>query len=216
MSNIRISTSVHYFDEASKTWDQDPLVFELAKAAASSLLAHVVFRQEHIVMEYGCGSGLISEVIAPRVRHLHAWDSSPGMLSTLESKLQQHSISGISTRQIDLTCDEVPDHKFDIIYSSMALHHVKDTEGLFEKFRKLLAPGGCIALIDLDTEDGSFHGDIPGVHHNGFERDTIERQLANLGFSHIDRRTAYCFEKTDEDGLTNQYSLFLICGHVTP
>lgn len=134
----------------------------------------------------------------------------------LESKLKLHSNHSMSTRYIDLTCEKVPDHKYDVIYSSMALHHVKETEKLLQKFRKLLAPGGCIALIDLDTEDGSFHGDIPGVHHNGFQRDEIERQLESVGFTYIERKTAYCFNKVDDDGVINEYSLFLISGHVAP
>lgn len=59
MSKDRASTSSPYFDEASMTWDQNPLVRELADAAASSLVEHIVLHDELIVMEYGCGTGLI-------------------------------------------------------------------------------------------------------------------------------------------------------------
>lgn len=214
MSKTTASDDSNYFEEAAETWDQDSLVLELADAVAASLLAHLVLHDELVVMEYGCGTGLIAEAIAPRVKHLHAWDSSPAMLSVLEAKLRKGANGKISTKCIDLTADEISGEKFDLVYSSMALHHVRDTERLLGKLYRLLVPGGCIALVDLDVEDGSFHGDNPGVHHHGFQRDEIERQLTTVGFRSIGQRTAYCFEKPDESGITKKYSLFLMTGYV--
>jgi len=41
---------------------------------------------------------------------------------------------------------------------------------LFKQWSELLLPGRGAAVADLDTEDGSFHGDNTGVKHMGFDR----------------------------------------------
>jgi len=59
---------------------------------------------------------------------------------------------------------------FDLIFSAMALHHVQNTDALLDRFASLTAPGGWIALADLDTEDGTFHSGDSGPVHPGFNR----------------------------------------------
>ena len=60
---------------------------------------------------------------------------------------------------------------FDLIYTLMVLHHVGDVETIIRKFRGLLNPGGYLAIADLYSEDGSFHGEgFSG--HMGFDPGT--------------------------------------------
>ena len=40
----------------------------------------------------------------------------------------------------------------------MTMHHIEDVSALVRTFRGMLKPGGWLAPVDLDTEDGSFHG----------------------------------------------------------
>ena len=64
--------------------------------------------------------------------------------------------------------------QFDLILSSMAFHHLKDPASMINKLKKNLRPGGVLAVIDLDKEDGSFHSDPAnmGVHHFGFSEES--------------------------------------------
>ena len=81
--------------------------------------------------------------------------------------------------------------KFDIIYNQMVLHHVNDVETIFNKFYGLLNSGGYLAIADLYTEDGSFHGPEVKVHW-GFNPDNLSTILKNKGFKNIKCKT--CFE----------------------
>ena len=69
----------------------------------------------------------------------------------------------------------------------------------------MLAPGGRIALADLDAEDGSFHGpDAPGVHHLGFDRAELAAKLEAAGFAEVRFADAARSEKNGR-----AYSVFI-------
>jgi 2-polyprenyl-3-methyl-5-hydroxy-6-metoxy-1,4-benzoquinol methylase len=91
----------------------------------------------------------------------------------------------------------------------MALHHIPDVAAVLRAFGTLLVPGGWVALADLDTEDGSFHGpDVPGVAHHGFDRAQVQRWLGDAGFTNVTFRTAHTVEKA-RNGETGRYPIFL-------
>ena len=89
----------------------------------------------------------------------------------------------------------------------MTLHHVADVEALLRKFFSLLAPGGCLALADLDAEDGTFHATREGIHHFGFDREAFAAQLATAGFVDVQFDTAARVAKARD------YSVFLATAH---
>jgi 2-polyprenyl-3-methyl-5-hydroxy-6-metoxy-1,4-benzoquinol methylase len=80
--------------------------------------------------------------------------------------------------------------KFNLILCSMVLHHVPDTLALFRIWQEMLLPGGWLCFADLDTEDGSFHGDNTGVFHFGFDRADLQKKLHSAGFHEIRDVTA--------------------------
>jgi tRNA (cmo5U34)-methyltransferase len=99
---------------------------------------------------------------------------------------------------------------FDLITSSMALHHVRDLPALFSQFRSMLRAGGHVALADLDREDGTFHSpDVTDVHHLGFDRADLRAQLAAAGFEDLRDTTAHVHRRHGRE-----YPVFLISGRV--
>lgn len=100
--------------------------------------------------------------------------------------------------------------KFDVIYNSMVLHHIKDTGAIINKFYELLNKDGYLCIVDLDEEDGSFHRKYPDFDgHNGFNQEKLIEILNNAGFSDVESKTFYYDEKLIE-GEKIKYSLFLM------
>ncbi|WP_263486814.1 class I SAM-dependent methyltransferase [Clostridium estertheticum] len=100
--------------------------------------------------------------------------------------------------------------KFDVVYNSMVLHHIQDTEAMIKTFYELLNKDGYLCVVDLDKEDGSFHKkyqDFDG--HNGFIQDDLKNILIGAGFKDIEANTVFYGEKIIEDQKIN-YSLFLM------
>ncbi|WP_051021933.1 class I SAM-dependent methyltransferase [Thioflavicoccus mobilis] len=121
----------------------------------------------------------------------------------VEEKAARLGQGSVRPRLIDLTQIAPPRARFGLIYSAMALHHVPDVAGLIARLAGLLEPEGRLCLIDLDSEDGSFHSDQAGVVHNGFVRDHIGglTEVAEVGAAH--RLT-----KPAGDGTEHAYSLY--------
>ena len=192
------------FDARAQTWDDDPRRRKLAESIFAALEQAVPLRAEWAALDYGAGTGLLALALAARVRRVLAVDSSAGMLAVLAQKAQA-SGANVETRHADFATDALPAGPFDLVASAMTLHHVADVAGLLRKFFALLAPGGRIALADLDAEDGSFHGaNAPGVHHLGFDRAALGRQLADAGFADVRFADAARSEKNGR-----AYSVFI-------
>jgi trans-aconitate methyltransferase len=118
----------------------------------------------------------------------------------------------VRTRLVDFDKGDTIEGKFHLLVSSMTLHHVQDTEALLKLWFDLLLPGGLLAAADLDTEDGSFHGDNTGVLHLGFERTHMQALLEETGFREVRATTATSMEREIAGGREREFSMFLITG----
>jgi cyclopropane fatty-acyl-phospholipid synthase-like methyltransferase len=157
------------------------------------------------LMDFGSGTGLLLERIAPHVGRITAVDVSPAMNNQLRSK-QAHLGCELEILEIDLESRQISG-KFDGIISSMTMHHVRDVAGMLATFHALLVDGGFIAIADLDAEDGSFHTEDTGVHHHGFPREEIAGMARAAGFTGVSVIEASRLHKPQGD-----YSVFLLKG----
>ncbi len=196
-------TATERFDKAATTWDLEDRRVVLAQAVVDSISARVPLTRELSTLDFGCGTGLVTLALAPKVGAITGADTSPGMLKTLAEKAEG---MGIPVRMLPLDPTGTGDlgGPYQLIVSSMTLHHIPDVPTLFRRFAQHLQPGGRIALADLDQEDGSFHEDMTGVHHHGFSRDLIHTWLEEAGFLDVRVDTAAISPKKGRE-----YSVFL-------
>jgi cyclopropane fatty-acyl-phospholipid synthase-like methyltransferase len=155
------------------------------------------------VLDFGCGTGLVTLRLASKVGSISGADTSPGMLKMLSEKAESQDIP-VKLLALEPSGTGDLGGPYDLIVSSMTLHHVADVPALFQRFAQHLKPGGKVVLADLDEEDGSFHEDSTGVHHQGFSRPRIQDWLRRAGFNQINTETAALTSKAGRD-----YSVFL-------
>lgn len=196
------------FDKDAATWDENPVAVERSRAVAEAMIREVRPTKDMDAMDFGAGTGLVTLGIQPYVRSITAADTSRGMLSVLEGKVQSQGLMNVRTMLLDLDTQEPPEAHFDFIATSMVMHHMADVPKTLRAFHKMLRPGGVIAIADLDAEDGSFHPDTTGVHHSGFDREELRRMLEDAGFHDTKAVTAHVMHKNDRD-----YPVFLITAH---
>ncbi|MBU1169750.1 MAG: class I SAM-dependent methyltransferase [Proteobacteria bacterium] len=200
------------FDRMAAAWDEEPMRLNMAKAVASKILGRIELNTTMTALEIGCGTGLVTVQLAPRLGQVTALDSSENMLAELQKKTQSLDITNITHRKIDLEKDDIPGKSYDLIFSNMTFHHILGGDKLLEKINRALAPGGVLALADLDSEDGSFHGDMPGVHHLGFSRGALVSALERSGLYHCTIEDAHTVERKTTQGQIRKYTLFLATG----
>jgi 2-polyprenyl-3-methyl-5-hydroxy-6-metoxy-1,4-benzoquinol methylase len=192
-----------HFDQAAATWDLADRRVLLAHTVVEAISLRVPLSRELNALDFGCGTGLVTLELAPKLGSISGADTSPGMLKTLAGKAE---IQGIQVRlmPLDSAGNGELGGPYDLIVSSMTMHHVADVPALFRRFAHHLNPDGRVALADLDEEDGTFHEDKTGVHHNGFLREQIQSWLAEAGFREIQLETAAVTAKESRD-----FSIFL-------
>ena len=197
------------FDKAASSWDEDPRRVRLAGNVAAAIIDTIHPDRTIDVLDFGCGTGLITLLLQPQVKSIVGVDSSRGMLDVLEQKVRERGLANVGTLFCDFERGDRPAGRFHLIVSSMTLHHVPDLQALFRLFCDLLQPGGLLGIADLDAEDGSFHDDPTGVHHHGFDREMITSLLSKAGFVECSDKTADVIVKGSVPD-TREYPVFLI------
>jgi ubiquinone/menaquinone biosynthesis C-methylase UbiE len=200
------------FDKEAATWDEEPRRVKLSHDVADTLMRTIKLTPVMDALDYGCGTGLVTLRLQPHVRTITGADSSKGMIKVLQDKVKKQGLKNVRAQLVDFELGERVTGKFHLIVSSMTLHHVCDAAVLFGEFHALLQPGGHLCIADLDTEDGSFHGDNTGVLHFGFDRAGLKELLGKSGFKDVRDATAATMVKPVEGRGEREFTVFLITG----
>lgn len=200
------------FDIQSTAWD-DERRKNRAKLIAEEINKSIQIKKQYTALEFGCGTGLISFCLNNKFETITLVDTSKGMIDVLNSKIETFKINNMKAYQININENHIlPEHSYDVIYTSMALHHIIDTETTINNLYRLLKSDGYLCIIDLDEEDGSFHKEEKDFNgHNGFNQNALKNILLETGFKEVKANTFYEDEKIVEE-MKVKYSLFLMVG----
>jgi ubiquinone/menaquinone biosynthesis C-methylase UbiE len=197
-----------HFDSKARQWDENPVFRERGLKIAEAIRKAVPLHRHMNALDYGCGTGLLSFPLKDELGAILMADSSSGMLDVLAGKIAAQGVSNMTPMKLDLLIDPPPTQHFDLIVTSMTLHHVPDTDHILRIFHDLLKPGGYLCVADLDKEDGSFHGPEIDVHH-GFDQEELSLCAAQAGFADMQFQTVFSIAKEHAAG-TRDYPVFLM------
>ena len=198
------------FNKDAESYDLKPGRVKLAQDVGKAIINEVRLSHDMDVLDFGCGTGLVTLQLQPFVRTITAVDSSQGMLDVLKSKIEEQKLTNIKTRYIDMEKGDTLKGSFHLIISSMTLHHVQDLGYLLRQFYGWLLPGGHLCIADLDSDGGDFHRDKTGVVHSGFDRSDIRRLFNQGGFQGVRDVTAARVVKDLPDGRAREFTVFLM------
>lgn len=196
------------FDSKARDWDNNIRHVDRAKSVAGSIKSAIPLNKDLRALEYGAGTGLLSMELKDSLKSIVLMDSSEGMINVTSSKIKSAGVNNLTTVLWDLE-KEVYQDSFDLIYTLMVLHHVSDIDIIINRFYCMLNSGGSIAIADLYTEDGSFHGDnFKGFY--GFDPDVIGKTLISKGFHNVKHEKCYNIRKTILTGEVKDFPVFLL------
>lgn len=195
--------TVDRFAQKASGYEQNQSRVDNAANIARAVLDTIKFNQSMHIVDFGSGTGLLLEKIAPYVGKITAVDISKSMNLQLLKKQNQLDCE-VDILEVNLEKTTMP-IQVDGIVSSMTMHHVQDIESMFVKFYSMVKAGGFIAIADLDKEDGSFHTEDTGVFNYGFERDVFANLATKVGFQFAEVSSASVVHKSQGD-----YGVFLL------
>ncbi|MHB9074997.1 MAG: class I SAM-dependent DNA methyltransferase [Desulfobaccales bacterium] len=200
------------FDKEAAVWDANPGRVKLAHDVADAIIRELKPTQDLDVLDFGCGTGLVTLRLQPLVRSITGVDSSQGMLAVLQDKVKKQGLPNVHPRFDDFQSGDRVTGQFHLLVSSMTMHHVPDIAELLRVWFDLLLPDGRLSVADLDKEDGSFHGDNTGVYHLGFERTAVKELFEEIGFCEVRAMTAASMVKEIAGKGNREFTVFLITG----
>lgn len=200
------------FNIEAINWDNERRV-NRARIIADEINKSIQIKEQYHALEFGCGTGLVSFNLIDKFEHITLIDTSEGMIEKLKLKIHDSKVKNMTAIKVDINDNiEVLGEKFNVIYTSMALHHILDIRITLKNLYGLLTEDGYLCIVELVEDNGSFHKlekDFNG--HNGFNQDQLKKLLEELGFKNVVANIFYNDVKVIEDK-ENNYSLFLMVG----
>jgi 2-polyprenyl-3-methyl-5-hydroxy-6-metoxy-1,4-benzoquinol methylase len=177
------------WDDVADSWDEDEGARAYARAAFESLqgicLARWFSDRQLVsgrVLDFGCGTGLLTELLASRGAEVVAIDSSPRMLAVLEAKRERLGLSNVTTAGA-VEPSLVPP-AFDLVVCSSVCAFVDDYPETARELAALLRPGGLFVQWDWELDPSS---DDP----HGLSRAQIHEALTAAGLQEVVVETAF-------------------------
>ena len=122
-----------------------------------ALLDYLKPKKDDVIIDFGCGVGRLTFVVAPKVSKIYGLDISPELLMIARKKNQEVKMNNIEFLQIDIEKFDLPEIQFDKIFFVGTLVHISDhvLEILLPKIKARLKSNGKIILIEYLKADKS-------------------------------------------------------------
>ena len=171
----RQTKSEAFFQTAAGQWDKvrDELFgnrFDLAAIAG-------LLDPDWAVGDIGCGTGQISEAVAPFVREVYAVDSSAPMLKAARKRLA--AFDHVTIKRGSVESLPIDDAQLDAATCVLVLHHLPDPAAALADIARVLKPGGRLLVVDMLPHDHREYQQTMGHQWLGISESQLTEWLDN-------------------------------------
>ncbi len=175
----RRSKSQKFFSSAAGQWDRLRVDLFGNRADLMGLLG--LFDESWTVGDLGCGTGQLTESIAPFVERVVAVDDSAAMLAAARRRLA--GMSNVDIRSGRLESLPIEDGSLDAALLFLVLHYVPEPEVAIAEARRTLKPGGRLLIVDMMPHERDDLLQEMGHVWRGFSEAQIASMFEAAGFS---------------------------------
>jgi len=165
------------WDDYAEEWDNNEDAISYSEKAFETLVNEVKLEGLNI-LDFGCGTGLLTEKLSPLANQIVALDASHKMTSVLNDK----NLSNVITITESISKSVIKDTflssmKFDLIVASSVFGFLPEYESTLRLLKSLLIPGGVLVQWDWlsPAKDSDF----------GFSEERVYTAYRETGFELI-------------------------------
>lgn len=175
------SRSEAFFSSAAEQWDR--LRVELFGTQLDAYALAATLSPEARVVELGCGSAPLAQIVAPYVAEVVAVDSSQAMLTAAKQRLGSNS--NVRFQQSNLSEIPLADQQFDAAWLVLVLPYVHDPIGVLAESARLLKRSKPLVIVDLLPHDRQAYRQEMGHVRQGMTKAELDGWLSLAGLKCI-------------------------------
>lgn len=170
------------WNDEAPGWDDNPVVRAYSAAAFASLQGVLAARGADLgaarVLDFGCGTGLLTAAMAAEARAIVALDPAPAMIDVLRGKAVPNLVAVCGTLDEVLGTADFAPASFELVTCSSVCAFLEDYPGTVAQLVPLLAPGGLFVQWDWELDPES-------AEPFGLIREAMERALVAAGLTEV-------------------------------
>ncbi|MCS0308587.1 class I SAM-dependent DNA methyltransferase [Vibrio diabolicus] len=169
------------WDGLAKNWESNPATEQFAQSVFEQL--QQLTQLDGIkVLDFGCGTGQLSQRLSPMVKDIVALDASEAMIEELDKK----ELVNVEPVVDALSRGLVAQHpafrgQFDLVVASSVLAFVEDLDASLKISHSLLNHGGYFVHFDWIAES----------EQDGFTLEKSKRALKDAGFTEVESQHVF-------------------------
>ena len=177
------------WDEYAAEWENDESTTAFAHNVFQQLKALTDLDGKHI-LDFGCGTGLLTQLMSPLAKDIVALDSSEAMIEELDKKELANVEPVVDALSRGLVAQHPAFRKqFDLVVASSVCGYVSDVQHSVDIVYSLLDVGGLFVLWDWQTTDTQ--------SESGLTQDQISAVLTKAGFAAVETQQAFSIQTQD-------------------
>jgi len=168
-----------FFSGAAASWDQ--MRADLIGARTDLLALLDLFDESWVVGDLGCGTGHLSESLAPVVKQVIAVDESGAMLTAAKRRLS--AFENVDVRSGSVEELPIEAAELDVALLFMVTHFVLEPSKVLTEVRRVLKPGGRLVILDLTSHEREEYSLQMGHVWQGFTEKQVRSWVTDAGLS---------------------------------
>lgn len=184
----RKDTMRRYFDELAGKFGRQYVPGRSWKGIAEALLK---LMPPMVIADLGAGEGTISQLMSQRAKKVIAIDNSEKMVEFGSELARKHGIDNLEYRLGDIEDVPIRAGTVDLAFLSQALHHATHPERAIAEARRILKPGGRIAVLDLNRHHFEEAREMYADLWLGFTELEMEKYLKAAPFRNVETAVVY-------------------------
>jgi 2-polyprenyl-3-methyl-5-hydroxy-6-metoxy-1,4-benzoquinol methylase len=143
--NPRAERSDWFWDWRARRYDRNVPKDATHARTAARLAKHL--RPGDAVLDFACGTGVMSHEIAARVGTVHGIDLSAGMIGLAQQRRRERRATNVRFARASIFDARLRTSAYDVVLALNILHLVEDAPAFVQRATALLRPGGLIVSV---------------------------------------------------------------------
>jgi ubiquinone/menaquinone biosynthesis C-methylase UbiE len=150
-----------WFNGWSNDYDRTLGILDFHRALLNLVVKNSAVKRNDKVLDIGCGTGLLSlKFLQASDCFITAVDNSKEMMAVFQDKIKRLRLDKqVVCKLMDADSLNFQDNTFDLVVSSVTLHHLKEKLNPVKKILRVLKPGGKFIIGEIDMDTTGCHTD---------------------------------------------------------